>query len=80
MCVCAKLCQSCLAFCNPVDCSLPDSSVHGILKARILEWFTMPFSRGIFWTQESNPHLLCLLHWHASLGKPYVCVHAQSLQ
>ena len=30
--------QSCLTLCNPMDCSLSDSSVHGILQARILEW------------------------------------------
>ena len=35
--------QSCPSLCNPMDCSLPDSSVHGILQARILEWvFTSP--------------------------------------
>ena len=31
---------------NPVDCSLPGASVHGILQARILEWVVLPFSRG----------------------------------
>ena len=31
---------------NPMDCSLPGSSVHGILQARILEWVAIPFSRG----------------------------------
>ena len=31
---------------NPMDCSPPGSSVHGILQARILEWVAMPFSRG----------------------------------
>ena len=38
--------QSCLTLCNPMDCSLPGSSVHGILQARILEWVAMPFSTG----------------------------------
>ena len=38
--------QSCLTICNPMDGSLPGSSVHGILQARILEWVAMPFSRG----------------------------------
>ena len=38
--------QSCLTLCNPMGCSLPGSSVHGILQARILEWVAMPFSRG----------------------------------
>ena len=32
--------------CDPVDCSPPDSSVHGILQARILEWVAISFSRG----------------------------------
>ena len=46
MCVRAKLLQSCLTLCNPMDCSLPCSSIHGILQARILEWVAMPSSRG----------------------------------
>ena len=40
--VLALVAQSCLTLCNPMNCSLPGSSVHGILKARILEW--LPFS------------------------------------
>ena len=42
----SEVAQSCLTLCNPVDCSLPGSSVHGILQARILEWVTISFSRG----------------------------------
>ena len=38
--------QSCLTLCDSLDCSLPDSSVHGISQARILEWVPIPFSRG----------------------------------
>ena len=38
--------QSCLTVYDPMDCSPPGSSVHGILQARILEWVAMPFSRG----------------------------------
>ena len=38
--------QLCLTLCNSMDCSLPGSSVHGILQARILEWVAIPFSRG----------------------------------
>ena len=41
-----KVAQSCPTLCNPMDCSLPGSSVHGILQARILEWVAVPFSRG----------------------------------
>ena len=46
MCVCAKSLQLCLTLCDPMDCSLPGSSVHGILQARLLEWVAMPASRG----------------------------------
>jgi len=38
--------QSCPTLCNPVDFSPPDSSVHGIIQGRILEWVAIPFSRG----------------------------------
>ena len=38
--------QLCLTLCDPMDCSMPGSSVHGILQARILEWVAMAFSRG----------------------------------
>ena len=41
-----KVIQSCLTLCNPMNCSLPGSSVHGILQARILQWVANPFSRG----------------------------------
>ena len=41
-----KVAQSCPTLCDPVDCSLPVSSVHGILQERILEWVAIPFSRG----------------------------------
>ena len=44
-CVCAKSLQSCPTLCNPIDCSPPGSSVHGILQTRILEWVAKPFSR-----------------------------------
>ena len=45
MCVCARA-QSCLTLCDPWDCSLPGSSVHGIFQARILEWVAIVYSRG----------------------------------
>ena len=46
--VCAKSFQSCRTPCHPMDCSLPGSSVHGILQARVLERVVMPSSRGSF--------------------------------
>ena len=44
--MCVKSLQLCLTLCDPTDCSLLDSSVHGILQARILEWVAMLSSRG----------------------------------
>ena len=41
----SKVAQSCPTFCDPMNCSLPGSFVHGILQARILEWVTISFSR-----------------------------------
>ena len=49
VCVCARSLQSCPTLGDPLDCSLPGSSVHEILQARILEWVAMPFSRGSSW-------------------------------
>ena len=54
--------MSCLTLCDPMDCSPPGSSVHGISQARILEWVAIFFFQGIFPTQGSNS---CLLHWQA---------------
>ena len=48
-----------------MDCSLPGSSVHGILQARILEWVTIPILQGIFPTQGWNlglPHCRRILY------------------
>ena len=46
--------QLCLTLCGPVDCSLPGSSVHGILQARILEWVAILFSRGSSWSRNQT--------------------------
>ena len=44
--------QSCPTLYDPMDCSPPSSSVHGILQARILECVVIPFSRGSSWTRD----------------------------
>ena len=51
---CAKLLQSCLALCNPIDCSPPGSSVRGILQARILEWVAILFFRASSWPRDGT--------------------------
>ena len=57
-----KLLQSCLTLCDPVYCSPPGSSVHGIFQAKILEWVAM-----LFLTQDRAPCLLSLLHCRQTL-------------
>ena len=42
----SEVAQSCLTLCDPMDCSLPGSSVHGIFQAKVLEWVAISFSRG----------------------------------
>ena len=46
--------QSCLTLCDPMGCSQPGSSVHGILQARILEWVAFPISRGFSQSRDQN--------------------------
>ena len=56
--VCAKSLQSCLTLCDPMDCSPPGSTVHGILQARILEWVAISCSRAsrlLLWHVGSLP-------------------------
>ena len=41
----SEVAQSCLTLSDPMDCSLPGSSVHGIFQARVLEWGAIVFSK-----------------------------------
>ena len=53
----AKSLQSCPILCDPMDCSLPGFSVHGILQARTLEWVAISFSR------KYKYHILTHISW-----------------
>ena len=76
---CCVLClftQSCLTLCDPMDCSPPGSSVHGILQARTLEWVTISSSGRSSWPRDWLPTECCMacagrwvLHQHC-LGSP----------
>ena len=55
------------AFCSPMVCSPPSSSVHGISQARILECVAIPFSRGSPRPRDGIRVSCCLLHWQAGL-------------
>ena len=69
LCACmhAKLLQSCLTLCNFMDCSPPDSSVHGILQPRILEGVAILFSRGSSWPRDQTCISCLLATWEAHL-------------
>ena len=80
----AESLQSCPTLYDPMDCSLPGTSVHGILQTRILEWVAMPSSRASYrprdWACVS--YIFCigrrvLYHW-CLLGSPacYICYQA----
>ena len=61
----SEVAQSCPTLFDPMYCSLPGSSVHGILQARIPEWIAISFSRGSSQPRDRTPCLLHLLHWQA---------------
>ena len=65
MCVHDRSLQSCSILCNPLDCSPPGSSVHGILQSRILEWVVISFSRGSFPARDQThvSYISCTGRW-----------------
>ena len=50
----SEVTQLCLTLCDPMDCRLPGSPVHGIFQARVLEWITISFSRESFQSKDST--------------------------
>ena len=79
----SEVAQSCLTLCDPVDCSLPGFSVHGILQARVLEWVAISFSRGSSqhrdWTQVSRIAGRRFNLWATSLGRHITLTHVKFL-
>ena len=63
--------QSCPTLCDPMDCSPPGSSVHGILQSRTLEWDAICFSRG-----SSEPRDQTQVSFISCIGK-WVLYHQQ---
>ena len=72
--------QSCLTLCDPMDCSPPGSSVHGILQARRLEWVAMPSSREGFYKDLINILDKCLVELLVTdkIGLLNVYIHSAS--
>ena len=73
--VCALVAQLCPTLCDPMDCNPPYSSIRVILQAKLLEWVSMPFSRGLVPAQESNPGLLYCwwILYHLTTREACVC-------
>ena len=71
--LCVLVAQSCLTLCNPTDCILTDSSVHGTLQARILEWIAIPFSGDLSnpGIKPRSPTLQAEYFLSEPSGKPY---------
>ena len=69
--------QLCLTLCDPMDCSPPSSSVHGILQARIVEWVAMPLSRGSSWPTDQTA---ISYTWPASAGGFFTTSTTQEAQ
>ena len=63
VCVFVLVSQSCSTLCRTIDCSPPDSSVHGILQAKILEWVAISFSGNYreFGTKWARQNIISLL-------------------
>ena len=51
--------QSCPTLCDPMDWSLPGSSIHGIFQAKMLEWVAISYSRGSSWSRDGT-HVSCI--------------------
>ena len=62
---CARMCQFCLTLYDPKDYSMPGSSVREIPKARMLQWVTIPFSRGSSWPRDQTHvfYVSCIGRW-----------------
>ena len=85
---CTKSLQSCLTLCNPMDCSLPSSSVHRILQRRIPEWVAKPSSRELSQPRDRTcvSYVSCIcrqvLHlgsqWGSQIVKSVLCLVTQS--
>ena len=60
--ICCSVAESCPVLCDPMDCSPPGSSAHGIFQARILQWVAISFSRGSSWIRDQT-HVSCIGRW-----------------
>ena len=64
----SEVTQLCQTLCDPMDCSLPSSSIHGIFQARVLEWVAISFSRVSFRPRDQTEvsHIVSKMLYHLS--------------
>ena len=74
---CCSVGKLCLTLCDPMDCSPPGSSVHGIFQARILEWVAISSSRGSSQPRDPTPSPALAGRFFTAEppGKPYSLIH-----
>ena len=65
--------QSCPTLCDPMDCSPPGSSVHGIHQAGILEWVAIPFSRGSSQSRDQT-QVSYTAGWFFTIIAKFLCI------
>ena len=69
--LCGAVSQSCMTLCDPMDCSLPGSSIRGIFQARLLEWVAMPSSK-----ESSRPRDRIQVSYASCIGRQILATSA----
>ena len=75
----SEVAQSCLTLSDPMDCSLPGSSVHGIFQARVLEWGAIAFSDDDIGELQKIKYEACLSGPYSLLQKLDECINVYSI-
>ena len=70
--------QACSSFCNAMEYSLPGSSVHGILLARILDWVHTPFSKGCLGSRDQT-WVSCIAGRFFTVSAMVTCIYQDKL-
>ena len=82
----SEVAQSCPTLCNPMDCNVPGSSIHGIFQARMLEWVAISFSRGSSrpreqsWVSRTTGRLFTVWATRKAIGQYQILLHSPSIQ
>ena len=75
--VMSEFAQSCPTLCDPMDCSLPGSSIHGIFQAIVLEWIAISFSRGSSQPRDRT-QVSCIVDRHFTVWATREVLHSHA--